>query len=134
MLKTMKFMYEDLPLSEKLRRMQAQRFTSHSYTTSLCFLYYRIVISKESSFETREGAAHRGVQVSPTSERRVHYCSALNLFVVYRRRAAKWYPILWYPYVVYRASIRRRGKTLLRMRHMLLHHVAHCRGATPALR
>lgn len=50
-----------------------------------------------------------GVQVSPTSERRVHYCSALNLFVVYRRRAAKWYPILWYPYVVYRTSVRRGG-------------------------
>lgn len=76
-----------------------------------------------------------GVQVSPTSERRVHYCPTLNLFAVYRRRAAKWYPILWWPYVVYGTSGRLEGEgTPLRTRHMLLHHVAHCRrGATPAL-
>lgn len=37
-------------------------------------------------------------------EQRVHYCPSLNLFVVYRRRAAKWYPILWYPYGVRSAS------------------------------
>lgn len=76
--------------------------------SSLYHLYCRLVISKESSLETRGGCLV-GVQVSPTSERRVHYCPALNLFVVYRRRAAKWYPILWYPYVVYRTSVRRGG-------------------------
>lgn len=44
-----------------------------------------------------------GVQVSPLNGR-VHYCPTLNLFVVYRRRAAKWYPILWYPYDVHREA------------------------------
>lgn len=58
-----------------------------------------IVISREAALEERRVLV--GVQVSPTSgARRVHYCPAFNLFVVYRRRAAKWYPILWYPYGV----------------------------------
>lgn len=62
------------------------------------------VISKKVANLKRRGVLV-GVQVSPTSvERRVHYCPSLNLFVVYRRRAAKWYPILWYPYGVRSAS------------------------------
>lgn len=75
--------------------------TGHSCVT----LYFAvcIVISREAALEARRVLV--GVQVSPTSgARRVHYCPALNLFVVYRRRAAKWYPILWYPYGVRRSG------------------------------
>lgn len=43
-------------------------------------------------------------------EGRHHYCPALNLFVVYRRWAAKWYPILWCPHGV--TSSEQRGEDI----------------------
>lgn len=84
--------------------------------TSLCHLYRDF---KRSSARS-SGRVLVGVQVSPTSgARRVHYCPALNLFVVYRRRAAKWYPILWYPYGVRRSGGGGEGAPLANATHVV---------------
>lgn len=73
-----------------------------------CTFAVCIVILREAALEA--GRVLVGVQVSPTSgARRVHYCPALNLFVVYRRRAAKWYPILWCTPTVYVGAVAARG-------------------------
>lgn len=104
-------------------------FTSHSYA----ILHYAICIVISWFRKNRHSKREEGARRRPSEP---------GGSIIVRRLICLLYTaggllsgIPFYgPYVVYRASVRRQGGAPLRTRHMLLHHVAHCRrGATPAL-